>query len=292
MSGTFKRLFRKHRGRMRFAVHPLFLLFGLYYALTGRLFLFLTCTVVAVMHEFGHSLAAARLGYRLDKIVLMPYGALVSGDIEGISLKDEIFVALAGPFVNAVTAVFFVALWWFFPDTYPFTDVAAYSSAAIAIVNLLPAYPLDGGRVLYCAVAAKKGQKIAGRVARGAGLFFAAALFALFVYGCFVSVNFTVLFFSLFLFAGALGGKDCDYLRIRFDYAEKMKRGLEVRRVAVRSDCQAKKLLSFMERGKYAEFIVYDENGEFVGEIAEEEVEKILETQGLYGEIGIYLRQK
>ena len=277
---------------MRFAVHPLFLLFGLYYAFTGRLFLFLVATVVAVMHEFGHSLAAARLGYRLDKIVLMPYGALISGDIEGISLKDEIFVALAGPLVNAAAAVLFVALWWFFPDTYPYTDVAFYSSAAIALVNLLPAYPLDGGRILYCAVAAKWGEKIAGRVARGAGFFFAAALLALFVYGCFLSVNFTLLFFSLFLFAGALGGRDCAYMRIRFDYAKKMKRGLEVRRIAVRSDCTVKRLFSFLERGKYAEFIVYGEDGAFLGEISEEEFCALLENADLYGEIGQYLPHK
>ena len=192
---------------MRFAVHPLFLLFGVWYAFSGRLFLFLVSTLVALMHECGHAFAAARVGYRLDKIVLMPYGALISGDIEGIGLKDEIKVTLAGPLVNAATAVLFVALWWFFPETYAYTDVAAYASAAIALVNLIPAYPLDGGRILYCAAAAKKGEKFARRLARGAGLVFAAAMLALFVYGCIcAAVNLTVLFFAAFLFAGAREG--------------------------------------------------------------------------------------
>ena len=177
---------------MRFAVHPLFLLFGLYYAFTGRLFLFLVATVVAVMHEFGHSLAAARLGYRLDKIVLMPYGALISGDIEGISLKDEIFVALAGPLVNAAAAVLFVALWWFFPDTYPYTDVAFYSSVAIALVNLLPAYPLDGGRIAE-ALLGRRACSLLGLITAGltlsAGLYavargYGAALFCAGAYLC------------------------------------------------------------------------------------------------------------
>lgn len=277
---------------MRFAVHPLFLLFGAYYAFTGRLFLFLVSTLVAVMHEFGHAWAAARVGYRLDRIVLMPYGALISGDIEGIGLKDEIMVALAGPLVNAVTAVLFVALWWFFPETYPYTDVAAYSSAAIAAVNLIPAYPLDGGRILYCAVAKKKGEKLAGRIARGTGVFFGAVLLALFVYGCFTAVNFTVLFFSAFLFAGAFGGKDCTYLRIRADYSREMKKGLEVRRVAVREDCSVKKLMSFMQRGRYAEFIVYGQSGDFLCELSEEEFAEILEKADLYGPIGAYIAHK
>ncbi len=289
MFGTCKRFFQKIMGRIRFAVHPLFLLFGIYYAVTGRVFLFLVSTLVALMHECGHAFAAARFGYRLDKVVLMPYGALISGDIEGIGLKDEIIIALAGPLVNAATAVFFVALWWFFPETYPYTDVAAYSSAAIAAVNLIPAYPLDGGRILYCAVAQKKGEKFAGKLARGMGLAFGALLSALFVYGCFfVSVNFTVLFFSAFLFAGALGGKDRAYLRIRADYSREMKKGLEVKRIAVRTDCTIKKMLSFLRRGKYAEFIVYDENGEYVGEVSEEEFAKILEKASLYAPIGEY----
>ena len=293
MSGTCKRFWSKIKGRMRFAVHPLFLLFGVWYAFSGRLFLFLVSTLVALMHECGHAFAAARVGYRLDKIVLMPYGALISGDIEGIGLKDEIKVALAGPLVNAATAVLFVALWWFFPETYAYTDVAAYASAAIALVNLIPAYPLDGGRILYCAAAAKKGEKFARRLARGAGLVFAAAMLALFVYGCIcAAVNLTVLFFAAFLFAGALGGKGCEYLRIRADYAREMKKGMEVRRIAVREDCTFKRLFSLLERGKYAEFIVYDAEGEYLGELSEEEFCALAENAGIYEPIGAYLAFK
>ena len=277
--------------RLRFFVHPLFLLFGAYFAATGKLFLFLNCTVVALLHECGHAFAAAKIGYRLNRIVLMPYGALVKGDIDGVSLKDEIFIALAGPLVNAACAVLFVALWWCFPDTYPYTDVAAYSSAAIALVNLIPAWPLDGGRILYCAIAKAKGEKLAGRIARGAGLFFGIVLFAMFVYGCFVQVNFTMLFFSLFLLAGAVGGKNCSYDRIRYDYAKEMRRGMEIKRVAVVKDCKIKRLLSFMERGKYLEITVYDEDGRFFGEITQGELVKILETAELYAPVGEFVQE-
>ena len=83
--------------KLRLSIHPLFFIFGLYFAITGRVFVFLTYTVVAVIHELGHSVAAARLGYRLNRIVLMPYGAVVSGDIKDLSFRDEIEVALAGP---------------------------------------------------------------------------------------------------------------------------------------------------------------------------------------------------
>ena len=128
-----------HKERFYFTIHPLFLLFGVFYALTGRFFLFLTYTLTAVMHEFAHAAAAARVGYRLRRIVLMPYGAIIRGDLEGISFKDEIFVALAGPLANAAAALGFIALWWLFPDAYPYTDTAAFASLGIAAVNVQPA---------------------------------------------------------------------------------------------------------------------------------------------------------
>ena len=264
------------------------LLFGIYYAFTGRLFLFCASTVAAVMLECGHAFAAARYGYRLDKVVLMPYGALISGDIDGIGLKEEIAVALAGPLVNAACALFFAALWWFFPETYPYTDVAALASAAIFAVNLIPAYPLDGGRVLYCLLASARGERFADRAARGAGLLFSAAVFAFFVYGCFVRVNFTMLFFAAFLLAGALGGRERAYIRIRRDLSQELQKGLEVRRVAVGESCTFRRLLTFLRRGKYAEFAVYGKDG-FLCELSEEELWQLLERAPLHARLGDWL---
>ena len=283
--------FLKKKGRMRITVHPLFLLFGVWFAFTGKLFLFLSAAVVALIHEYGHALAAARVGYGLDRIVLMPYGALISGDLEGVGLKDEIFIALAGPLINAACAVLFVALWWFFPDTYPYTDVAVYSSASIAVINLLPAYPLDGGRILYCTVAKFKGEKAAAKIARGAGFVFAALILALFIYGCFRKPNFTMLFFALFIAFGAAGGRECRYSRIRYQRPREMKRGMEIRRIAVGTDCPVKRVLAFMQRGKYLEISLYDESGEFCGEFSQEEFLRLLETANLYEPIGVAMQK-
>ena len=46
--------------------------------------------LVAVQHECAHAFAAAKLGYKLNAIVLMPFGAVIDGDLRGISFKDEI----------------------------------------------------------------------------------------------------------------------------------------------------------------------------------------------------------
>ncbi len=275
---------------MELVVHPLFLLFGLFYFLRGELFLFLVCTAAAVIHEFGHALYAARIGCRLNRLLLLPCGAVVQGEIDGISLRDEIKLALAGPAVNAACAVLFVALWWLFPDLYAFTDTAAYVSAGLCAINLLPAYPLDGGRVLFCAVARFFGEKRARRVCVACSLAVAAAVLALFACSFFVAVNVTLLFFALFILFGTFGGKNCRYCRFTPDLSARLLRGAEVRRIALSERCTVKKALSFLERGKQTEFEVYTEGGELLCVLSEREFFALLQQADIYAPLGRYLQ--
>ena len=137
-------------GKLKIKVHPLFIIFGIYFAFTGKVFSFLIFTFSALIHELGHSLKAQKVGYRLINVTLMPFGAVIKGDISGMNYKDEIAVSLAGPLVNLVVGVVLVALWWVFPESYPYTELAVVASFAICFINLIPAFPLDGGRVLLC----------------------------------------------------------------------------------------------------------------------------------------------
>ena len=202
-------------GKIKVSVHPLFFAFGLYFAFTGKVFSFISFTIVAVIHELGHSAVASRLGYELKKITLMPYGCIVSGKTQSFSYKDEVKIAFAGPLVNLLTVFLFLGLWWAFPESYPFTELAAFSSLTIATVNLLPCFPLDGGRILLAALSQKLKRKTALRIVKGFGLALGGAFFALFVYSCFVGVNFSLLFFAAFMLFGNVKVSDeCDYVRI------------------------------------------------------------------------------
>ena len=115
--------------KRRLRLHPLFLLVGVWYCFKGELFLFLMSCLVALQHECAHAFAAAKLGYTLNTVVLMPFGAVIDGDLHDISLKDEIIVALCGPLCNLFTAALFAALWWFAPTMYAFTDTARLRSS-------------------------------------------------------------------------------------------------------------------------------------------------------------------
>lgn len=254
-----------------FQLHPLFLLVGVWYACTGELFLFLLSALVAIQHECAHAFASARLGYKLNKIVLMPFGAIIDGDLKGISFKDEIYVAAWGPICNLITAAFFVALWWLVPTMYAFTDTACYSSLSIALVNLLPAYPLDGGRILKCVLTraylkgdpnTQKAVKRAGKLCRGITLTISGCLLALFILLCTrKQVNLTLFAFSLFLAVGAFGNRDKQAIYTRLDFSQKsaLRRGVEIRRVAVLETCTVKSALRFLSTGSYLVLEVYDQ---------------------------------
>ena len=249
-------------GKIRYSIHPTFFLFGLYFALTGKVFSFVVYTIVAVTHELGHSIASARLGYELKRIVLMPYGAVIRGEKQCFSYFDEVRIAIAGPLVNFATAILLTAVWWVFPEAYPYTELAVSASLTIAIINLLPAFPLDGGRILLALLSAHTGRKTALMIVRFVGIALSTGLFVLFVYSCFNSFNPSLMFFASFMFFGnVFVPKTTAYARITSYYSESaLKRGKCVKRIAVNGETLVKDLYRFIENGYLLEIEIAGKN--------------------------------
>lgn len=275
--------------KLKFTIHPLFFLFGIYFALIGKVFSFLAFTLVALIHELGHSVVAGNLGYRLNRIVLMPYGATISGEQELFSYADEIKIALAGPVVNLLTAIIFVAVWWFTPDTYPYTELAVFASFSIAIINLLPCFPLDGGRILLATLSVFLERKTAVKIVKCCGILVSFCLLGLFIYSCFTYVNLSLLFFSLFMLLGNIFvSKDNIYVRIFSGFnsiaAEK---GREIKRIAVLGSSKVKALYKFINGSNFIELVVLDRCGKEKYTLPIDKVYKLLECGKLYLPISV-----
>ncbi len=253
--------------KFRLRIHPLFLAAGLVSAFTGDLLLFLAASLAAAEHECAHAFVARRYGFALDKLVLMPYGAVLSGDIAGIGKKQELAVLVAGPLANAVTALAFVALWWLFPETYPYTEAAASVSFSLFLVNLLPAYPLDGGRILHLLLS-PLGERRANVVCRAVTLLTALGVLAYFIWTCFFDAAWTALVFSVLLAAGAFGGGR--YARMTFSREKSFARGLEERRVVIAAERTVQDAFRHLREEKYLVLVLFS-GGEFLGELSEEE---------------------
>lgn len=144
-----------------------------------------------VLHEFGHVFAARIYGIRTSDVTLLPIGGVASLERMPEKPGQEIFVALAGPAVNLVIAVALVVLFGAgfdlgqtaqLGDTRAsLLDRIAVANVALFLFNLIPAFPMDGGRVLRALLAIRLGYTRATRVAAtiGQGLAFVFALLGL-----------------------------------------------------------------------------------------------------------------
>ena len=275
-------------GRINLSIHPLFYILGFYYAITGEIFVFIICTVTAVIHEIGHSLVASNLGYRLNKITLMPFGAVVSGNTDGLKFIDEIKIALAGPLINLAVSLFFMAIWWIYPEFYAYSDVIVSANLSMALVNLLPIFPLDGGRIIFCLLADKLGYDKSFSINKIIGGAFAVTLLIVFVVGAIKSVfNFSLLFFSLFVCFGTFSReKENKYVKIFSVLAkDNLKRGMPVKAYAVDKDIQIKKLVALLDNRAVNQVVVYQDNKK-IAILSQERLEEIIEGANIYSKLG------
>ena len=269
---------------LKISIHPLFFIFGLYFALIGKVFSFLICTLVALQHELGHYFASSKLGYKLNKITLMPYGAIIKGDDINLKYKDECKIALAGPLINLLTAIIFTALWWFIPDTYAYTDLIVFTSITLAVINLLPCYPLDGGRFLLATLSLFISRKRAKTISYIISLVFAFLLLAIFVYSLFTTPNITILFFSLFMFWGVFGGsKENYYVKSCLNFTLfKDNKPKPVKKLAVSENSLVKDLFSIIDNNFYYEIEVLFDNSNSSITLKNHEIINILINENIY----------
>ncbi len=161
-----------------------------------------------LLHEFGHVFAARRYGVQTPDIVLLPIGGVARLERIPEEPRQELVVALAGPAVNVVIAAILWLALGRFPDAGAATEVqnpGVDMLARLMVVNLflvgfnlIPAFPMDGGRVLRAVLASRMGYARGTQVAAsvGQGVAFLLGLAGLFG-------NPMLLFIALFVYLGA-----------------------------------------------------------------------------------------
>jgi len=186
-------------------------------ALNGVVFV-LAVFFMVVLHELGHAMTARRYGIRTRDITLLPIGGVARLERMPRAPKQELNVALAGPAVNVAIAALLYAILRFTGGVPDVADSAALSESFmqraflarllavniwLVLFNLIPAFPMDGGRVLRALLAMRSGDYATAteRAAR-VGRFFA-LIFG--ILGLFVVNNPFLVFVALFVWLGAAG---------------------------------------------------------------------------------------
>ena len=205
---------------IRVQVHFTFLIFMAWIVLSGLIAGKSTQVVLAnvafmlglfgcvVLHEFGHALTAKRCGIRTKDITLLPIGGVARLERMPEDPRQELWVALAGPAVNVVIAT---ALWTWLYVTREGFNVAGIDMAtglfaerillvniSLVVFNMLPAFPMDGGRVVRALLATRmeytRATQIAASLGQGMALLFG-------IIGFFY--NPMLMFIALFVWIGA-----------------------------------------------------------------------------------------
>lgn len=105
-----------------------------------------------LLHEFGHAVTAQKLGIPVVSITLFIFGGVAAISQDAESPGDEFKIAIAGPIVSVLTGVFFGAIWVVFgglnPQLAALVGYIALINIVLAVFNMIPGFPLDGGRVL------------------------------------------------------------------------------------------------------------------------------------------------
>lgn len=281
---------------MRIYISPIMFVMALYFVAVGMAYEFCCSLAAVLLHECAHARVAKKLGYELNVIKLMPYGAALCGDVQ-LKPKDEVFIALAGPIFNLFIAIVIAAVWWLLPSSYMFTQAFCYGNVYIGLFNLLPVYPLDGGRVMLGILSRKLKRKTACRIMRIVSVVCGLGAIALFALSAVSSLNLCLLSVGLFMTISAFIPDGKVKYRALFaagNRAERIKAPLEVRRYAVSSNAALSSVLSVLDPDKYSEFTVIGDDMHERGSFTEtqlidavkqygysENVEKLIRNSGL-----------
>ncbi|MFQ6101013.1 MAG: site-2 protease family protein [Anaerolineae bacterium] len=184
------------------------------FSLSGAVFgvvVTLLLFVCVVIHELSHSLTSARMGFPVHDIVLLPLGGVAQ--IERIPKRpgQELLMAIAGPLSNVVIAGVLIAVGFLLGvdvnlridlTSLGWEDILPYlivTNAGLAVFNLIPAFPMDGGRVLRALLATMMSHARATALAVGVGqgLAWLLGLVGL------LSSDFVLILIAIFVYAGA-----------------------------------------------------------------------------------------
>ncbi len=241
-----------------------------------------------VLHEFGHALIARHFGIRTRDISIYPIGGIASMESMPEKPSQELRVALAGPLVNLVIAFL---LWGYLQSTGTMPSLAELSLSGItpgaswafnlflanvilALFNLIPAFPMDGGRVLRALLSFRLDRARATRIAAATGQ---ALAIGFVFFGLFY--NFWLVFIGLFVYLGA--GSEATLETIRGFLAGHLVRDITMTQFTPLSPQDslsrvAEVVLYSQEHG----FVVVDASGDPVGVLSRRELIRGLTEHG------------
>ena len=237
-----------------------------------------------VLHELGHSVVAIRFGFPIDSITLWLFGGVAQLSEMPEDWKQELAIAVAGPVVSVALGGLSYATFWLLPPSqstileaarFVFAYLAVMN-VALAAFNMLPGFPMDGGRVLRALLARTRPYARATEIAAEVGKIFAIVLG---LFGLFVMGNIFLAGLAFFIYIGAEGEDRQTTMRAELE-------GVQVRDVmtpanrvtTVTPRLSVRELIQTMFRERHTGYPV-EEGGEVVGLVTLEDARAVRDVE-------------
>ncbi len=234
---------------------------------------------IVFIHELSHTLVANVLGYKVKEIEIFPLGGVVKLEhILGINPKHEILVAAAGPLSNLILSMtaYFIVNQYNILNNYIIYFI--YANAIIAVTNLLPILPLDGGRICRAYISYIIGFKKATKL-----LIFLSKILSilLFIMGFFLikydKVNIVISLVAVFLYLALRKEKEMAiFILMQEIMNEKMslfeKGILRTRHLATLEGTPVKRIINRFHSNLYHIVTVMDDDNNVIGVLTESDI--------------------
>ncbi|AEH06214.1 site-2 protease family protein [Methanothermococcus okinawensis] len=240
------------------------------------LYVFLFTSVV--LHELGHSYVAKKYGVHIEKILLLPIGGMAMMD--RIPKEGEFKIAIAGPIVSIILGILFLGLSTFMDFNilkidnmvYPLFMTVGVLNLMLGVFNLLPAFPMDGGRVLRALISHKVGYLKATKIASTIGQYLSLIMLGFGI----ISLNIILILIAIFIYYGAsqeyhalLSHDVFNKIKVKDIMSEDI--------VSVSPDDSIKDLVDLMFKYKYMGYPVV-KDGKLVGSVSFNDIRNVDEN--------------
>ncbi len=248
--------------------------------------MFFTGFAIALLHEFAHVFCALRLGVSVSRITIYPFGVAAQLSSEYIkSSEKEFIISFSGPFLNIILFWLCVMLTHYLP--YNILSFCIDINIAMAVVNLIPALPLDGGRMLKSILTSQFGIIRAYNFMYRLSRILICSLGVFAIYLFFNSgFNFSLILISAFLFQN-LSREEKSISRITLNellnYSKKLKsrNTYKTKVICVTEETLASTLLRHLSYDYFCIVHVADQNSVIIKTLSETQVLSALTDKGV-----------
>lgn len=261
----------------------------------SMVFLVVALFTCVLLHEYGHALTARRFGIATEDITLLPIGGVARLERMPSNPKEELLVAIAGPAVNVVIASVVGLILLIKGEGMPRNPGNLLEGGILwnllrmnlvmILFNLLPAFPMDGGRVLRSILAMRmpfaKATRAAATIGQGMAILF--ALFGL------LAGHFMLLFIAIFVWIGASNEAEAAE-------EDSLMEGLRVKDAMLTEfrhlspDDTAQHTVQLILKGWQADFPVV-EDGHYLGIVTRQDVVTALEAGTAFQPVSVFMRR-